>query len=131
LVKSLVFGSQLKLDSSKTNLVMVILALITVEGFASIVLGPISEEVFIRGFLYGYLRSRIGVGFGLLVQAIIFSVLHLDFSFSVSIWGLVFEGIVLGVLWGMLYEVSGSLYPSILCHSTTNYILIISELLQG
>jgi len=130
-IKSLVWGLQLSLDSSKINVLRSILALITLQGFASIVLGPFSEEVFIRGFLYGYMRSRIGVGFGLLVQAVIFAVLHLDLSFSVSSFGLVFEGIVVGFLLGILYEVSASLYPSILCHSTGNYILFVTELLKA
>jgi len=82
------------------------------------VLAPVSEEILDRGFLYAYLRPRIGVTLGLLLQAAICGVCHwtkLDQYPTMFVMALVF---------GLLYELSGSLYPSIICHSLYNMTVV-------
>lgn len=88
------------------------------------ILTPVSEEVLFRGFLYAYLRPRIGVLSSLLLQAAICAALHLyrlDQLGRLDQFGVI---VVMAVVFGLLYEFSGSLYPSIICHSIYNMTVV-------
>jgi membrane protease YdiL (CAAX protease family) len=99
-----------------------ILLPLSIIGFASIVLTPITEEIFMRGFVYGYLRQRTGVISALLIQALIFSLYHYGIDNDVtSLFIIWFIGLILGIL----YEITGSLYPSMVFHGVYNYIALI------
>lgn len=100
-----------------------ILAPLSIRGFGIIILAPISEEVFFRGFLYGYLLKKISMIIRLLVQSIIFASLHLNFT----IFGFL-NYLLLGLLFGILYEKTRSLHTSIICHGFINYFITIFSL---
>ena len=55
----------------------ILIMFLTLNGFGSIVLTPISEEIMFRGFIYSYLRKNLGLIAGIVVQALVFSLLHL------------------------------------------------------
>ncbi|NPV28000.1 MAG: CPBP family intramembrane metalloprotease [Firmicutes bacterium] len=80
------------------------------------VLAPVSEEMYFRGFVYPYLRSRLGVRMALWLSAMFFSVLHLD---VVRFIPLMLGGF--GLAW--LYERTGSLYPSVVAHGVWNGVM--------
>lgn len=85
--------------------------------FAAVVLAPLSEELFNRGMLYGWLRSRFGISAGLWLSGLVFAVMH------ASLFGFIgFLGI--GVLLALLYERTGSLAPCMVAHATHNLISI-------
>lgn len=105
-------------------LTYVILLPISVGGFADIVLTPLWEETMFRGFIYGYLRSKVGIIPGLFLQALIFSISHTGFLFGDSFYQIIYI-MVIGVILGLLYEYSGSIYSSIICHGIITYTLII------
>ncbi|PIQ82305.1 MAG: hypothetical protein COV76_04330 [Candidatus Omnitrophica bacterium CG11_big_fil_rev_8_21_14_0_20_64_10] len=73
------------------------------------VVGPVAEELFFRGLLYGWLRSRIGIFRGLLVSAFFFALLHGQVVAFFPI-------LALGLLLGWVYERSGSLAAPIAVH---------------
>lgn len=73
------------------------------------VVGPITEEMFFRGILYGWLRTRIGIGRALLLSAGLFAALHTDWFAFAPIFGL-------GLLFGWVYERTGSLAAPIAIH---------------
>jgi len=85
------------------------------------ILIPIIEEVLNRGFIYGYLRKRFGVLLGLLIQSIVFVVPHLEVIISDPIPQIIHK-FILGLILGVLYEISGSLYPSMICHAILNFL---------
>jgi membrane protease YdiL (CAAX protease family) len=87
------------------------------------VLTPITEEVVNRGFVYGYLRKKVGVLLGLLIQSIVFTFFHLDYIMNDPIPQIIHK-FILGLILGVLYEVSGSLYPSMICHGTLNFLAV-------
>lgn len=87
------------------------------------VLSPIGQEVYFRGFVYGYLRGILGKKLGLIAQALVFSFFHVDFILLASI-GLFFQRFLIGILLGLIYEASDSLYPSIVCHVIVNFLYI-------
>ena len=108
------------------------LPLLSADGFIIVILGPISEEIYIRGFLYGYLKPKLGLKFGLLIQALVFAFLHFSAAVPIPTFSPVraFEGFVVGLLCGVLYETSDSLYPSMISHSTVNYLSLMFQISQ-
>jgi membrane protease YdiL (CAAX protease family) len=109
----------LKKSYSYINLILMPLS---ISGFASIVLTPVGEEIMVRGFMYGHFRKKLGVAIGLILQAMVFALLHISPSIK-SI-----QAFIIGVILGLLYEKTGSIYSSMICHGAINYIAIISML---
>jgi membrane protease YdiL (CAAX protease family) len=79
---------------------------------------PFVEEVLFRGILYTWLRRRWGVAVSSVVSGICFSLLH-------GIVWLIPAIAVLGVLLAVIYEKSGSIWPSIVTHATFNTVTVI------
>jgi len=97
-----------------------ILIPLSIQGVASIVLSPIGEEILDRGLYYGYLRQKVGVPLAIAAQALISSALHL--SFTADDAGTLFVSrAIAALLFGVLYESTGSLYTSMICHAVINY----------
>jgi membrane protease YdiL (CAAX protease family) len=80
-------------------------------------LGPIIEEIFFRGFLYSALRKHFGVLSGVLVSAVLFSMLHTNIASFIPI-------MILGALMAFLYETTGSLIAPIVVHIFHNSIIV-------
>ena len=79
-------------------------------------IGPIVEEVFFRGFLYGALRKSFGISRAILFSAIFFSLLHTNVLGFIPI-------VALGMFLAYLREKTGSLVPSITVHIIHNTAL--------
>ena len=99
----------------KDNPILVALALIAVG-----VAAPIAEEAFFRGFLIGGLRDRVGNVGALLISAAIFTLPHLPVSIYPAIFGL-------GLLLGLLFLQTGSLWPGVLMHAAFNTIGFVAQ----
>ncbi len=82
------------------------------------VIAPIAEELFFRGMLYPVLRRRWGVGVAVVVNALVFAVIHV---IPILIPGLFFVGLILA--W--VRERSGSVLPTILMHMIQNGVVMI------
>ena len=87
-------------------------------GILIVVLAPISEEIFFRGFFFGALRTRLTLWPAAAISATVFGLLHLS-SGDLSV---VPPLIVLGLLLAWLYEYNGSLGPPIMLHMINNAI---------
>jgi uncharacterized protein len=106
--------------------------LLTIDGFGSLVLTPVSEEIMCRGFIYGYLRSRFGFLVGLAVQSLFFTLLHTGISHGTyGVVILTINWFIAGLILGLLYERTGSLLPPIICHSVINYFAFVFEFVRG
>ena len=75
--------------------------------------GPVAEEIFFRGLFYGWLRNRIGIRRALLFTAFLFACLHTDLASFVPIFAL-------GLLFGWVYEKTGSLAAPVAIHILHN-----------
>jgi membrane protease YdiL (CAAX protease family) len=93
-----------KIPDRSLSIINIILAPITIRGFASIV------------------RKKIGIISGIAMQAIIFSFMHIKFSEDITF--VLIDAFLIGIILGVLYEKTGSIYPSIFCHSAINYLSI-------
>lgn len=84
-------------------------------GVSVIVLAPLAEEAFFRGFLFRGLRRWLRPGWAIVLSAAIFGVAHLIPLIMLPIFGL-------GILLASIVEARGSLFPSIFAHATFNAI---------
>ena len=92
------------------------LALI-LAGVLFIFVAPVAEEFFFRGFFYGSLRTRMGWVWAALVCGVVFGVIHAATG-PEAIPVL----IVLGAIFCVVREKTGSLYPVIAMHAVNNTI---------
>ena len=88
-------------------------------GLLVIVVAPVAEEFFFRGFFYKALRTSIPVLPAALIDGLIFGGIH--YTGPQSLVMLPILG-VLGFMFCLVYERTGSLYPVIALHALQNTI---------
>jgi membrane protease YdiL (CAAX protease family) len=100
------------------------------HGFLTLAFAPVCEEVLFRGFFYTYLRNRLGFVVGIATQAVVFGLVHSpEILFGIVAWGAIAQGIAAGLILGILYEITGSVISSAVCHSVLNYYAFIFRVL--
>lgn len=82
-----------------------------------VVVAPIAEEFFFRGFFYRALRTSLPVWAAALIDGLLFGVIH--FTSGIEAVPVL---IVLGVVFCLVFERTGSLYPVIALHAFNNMI---------
>jgi uncharacterized protein len=82
-----------------------------------IVVAPIAEEFFFRGFFYRALRTSLPIWAAVLIDGLLFGSIH--FTSGVEA---VPPLIVIGIVFCLLFEVTGSLYPPIALHAVNNML---------
>jgi CAAX protease family protein len=90
-------------------------------GFMVICVAPFAEEFFFRGFFFRALRSRWPVLGAALIDGLLFGVIHYDFSGADALLILPPLGI-LGFIFCLVYERTGSIWPTIAMHAFNNAI---------
>lgn len=86
-------------------------------GIAVIGIAPVAEEFFFRGFVFGALRSRYAIVPAALLAGGLFGIIHAPTGIEA-----VPPLIVLGVVFCLVYELSGSLFPAIALHGVNNML---------
>lgn len=84
----------------------------------AVLVAPIAEETFFRGFILGGIGKRFGYGWGVVVSALLFSLAHMQPGALLPIF-------ILGLLLAWLYIKTGSIWPCILTHFAYNSIAVI------
>lgn len=88
---------------------------------ALVVLTPVVEEILIRGFLYGGLRSRMPKLSAALVASVIFGIAHLQLgSNAPPLWVAAIDTFILSLFLIWLREKTGNLWAGIAVHSLKN-----------
>jgi membrane protease YdiL (CAAX protease family) len=95
----------------------------------AVTIGPIaavSEEILFRGLLYRWFRERMGIAMAALLSAAIFAIAHFYFLSPGDFAGLITTlGVfVFGLVAALLYQISSSLWPSILFHAFNNVAVV-------
>lgn len=83
--------------------------------FQICVLAPLTEEIIMRGFLLQGLSVKYGKGIALLVSAFLFAFLHFNMVQTLSAF-------ICGIILGLLYLHTGSLFCCLLTHAGYNLI---------
>jgi membrane protease YdiL (CAAX protease family) len=78
-----------------------------------VVIGPVVEEIFFRGFVFAGLRQRYGWQRAALVSSAIFALFHMTPTAVIPIF-------LLGYIFCYLYQQSDSIWPPTLMHVLTN-----------
>lgn len=120
--ESIAIGQKLDIPLYFYNFSKILSFTLSIDGFITHLYGPISEEIFFRGFLFGYAERRLGLIPGLLLQALMFGFLHFAISPAPAV-SVLFHGSLVGLSCGILYKLSDSLYPAIVFHCTLNFFL--------
>lgn len=81
----------------------------------AVVLGPLSEEIFFRGFFYPPLRARYGVHIAVLISSGIFALVHLNPLWIPSV-------LIASIVLTYLFEFTGSLVGPIAAHSIASFM---------
>jgi membrane protease YdiL (CAAX protease family) len=87
-------------------------------GVATVLVAPLAEETFFRGFMFGGLR-RFGFFWAALVSGLLFSAVHLNPG------GLIPLALV-GMLFAWAYTRTGSLWTPIYAHLTFNLVSFVA-----
>ena len=95
---------------------------LTYSSLFAAVVGPIIEELFFRGFMYGALKKYIGIPWSMVLTAAIFAALHTQIVGFLPI-------LALGLLLAYLYEKTGTLVASITVHTIHNLGMVFLVLL--
>lgn len=74
---------------------------------------PFAEELFFRGLVFGWLRTRMGLWPAAIISGLGFSVLH-------GVWWLIPALALLGVILALVYERSGSVWAATVTHGLFN-----------
>jgi membrane protease YdiL (CAAX protease family) len=90
-------------------------------GFMVVCVAPVAEEFFFRGFFYRALRSRWSVLGAAAIDGLLFGVIHYDFTGADAL--LILPPLaILGFIFCLVYERTGSIYPTIAMHALNNAI---------
>lgn len=88
-----------------------------------LVVAPVAEEVFFRGFVYRALRNRFSTAAAAGIVGVVFGSIHYSGPDTLTLLPVL---ALLGATFCLLYEWSGSLYPAIALHAfnnTTAYVV--------
>ena len=78
---------------------------------------PIAEEFLFRGVLFRWLRDGWGLYPGLVGSALVFAAVHILLGTSGAL-----QIFLIGLALAYLYDITGSLWPSMVCHGVNNGI---------
>jgi membrane protease YdiL (CAAX protease family) len=92
--------------------------------FTGGLIAPIAEEVFFRGFVFAGLYQQLGLRRALVLNAILFALVHI----LPTSWPPIF---LLGVLFAVLYAQTQSIWPAVLVHGAINSISFLALYLAG
>ena len=88
-------------------------------GVVVIVVAPVAEEFFFRGFFYRALRSRLGVVAAAAIDGLVFGLIHFTGSDTLELLPIL---AVLGFIFCLVYERTRTLYTVIGLHALNNSV---------
>lgn len=95
------------IDSSDTTVILTFLS--------TVLISPITEEIFFRGILYNKLKNNLNVLLATFIQAIIFGLVHGNILHIIY-------ATILGVIFSFIYDFFNSILAPILMHITLNFL---------
>jgi len=85
---------------------------------AAVIIAPVVEEIFFRGFLFAGLKKRFSWPTAMFISSGLFALLHLRLLAVPPIF-------ILGLVFAYLYQRSGSIWPAIIIHALVNSLAVI------
>ena len=99
--------------------------------FTVALLGPLTEEVYFRGLMLGWLERHWGLAWSVALSALMFGALHLKWLIPGGVSGMVAsaELVAMGVLLALVAARTGSLWASFITHATNNLCAALAAVL--
>ncbi|MBA2792746.1 MAG: CPBP family intramembrane metalloprotease [Thermoleophilaceae bacterium] len=94
---------------------------LVIAGVMVMVVAPVAEEIFFRGFFYRALRSRFSIFAAAALDGLVFGVIHYNFEGAEALL-LLPPLALLGFIFCLVYEKTGSLFPVIGMHAFNNAV---------
>jgi uncharacterized protein len=96
-------------------------------------LAALCEEILFRGLLFQWLRQRWPFGPAALISGVIFALIHpyLYVESPALFIAFLFDLVAISVILAFLFEISKSLWPSIVAHASNNLLLIAVQAYLG
>ncbi len=89
----------------------------------AVMISPLIEELFFRGFLLGFLKNYTSTGLAIVLSGGVFAFAHANLGSALQLW-------ILGIVLGVAYEHAGSLLLPIGIHACWNLLTALSLLLE-
>lgn len=93
-------------------------------GLAVIVVAPVTEELFFRGFFYRALRTRMRVVWAVLIDSVVFASIHVQYLGTPLVLLVI---VFFAVVACLVYEKTGSIFACIAIHATFNTVASLSS----
>ena len=108
-------------ENSKTEAMQQNVTFMTVliAFISAAIISPIYEEIFYRGFIYRWLRTRVGFMGALLLSSTIFTIIHIPTYNTMPV------NFFSGILFALAYDRTNSIWPSVIIHGLTNGIMVL------
>lgn len=87
------------------------------------ILAPLTEEVYFRGIVLGWMRRHWGMAWAVALSSLVFGVMHLKWLTPGGTGGMVAtaELVAMGVLLALVAVRTGSLWASVITHAVNNF----------
>ncbi len=86
---------------------------------ANVFWSPIVEESMYRGIIYSPYRKKFGPKIAILITSLLSSFIHFEITFA---------AVLIGFLWGILYEKTESIVSPVVAHSIHNLLWFLTEI---
>lgn len=112
-------------ENSKTEAMQQDISFITllIAIVSASVISPIYEEIFYRGFLFRWFRTRLGFIGAVFFSSFIFSIVHIP---TYNVMPVAFFS---GIIFAIAYEKTNSIWPSVLIHGLSNGIMVLLSMM--
>lgn len=97
--------------------------LIALTGLLAVIVAPLTEEIFYRGFLVGGIARHWGVPVALVASSVLFAAVHIDV-------GSLIPFALIGVIFALVYLRSGNLFSAVLAHFLFNVIAFVATVVD-
>jgi uncharacterized protein len=91
--------------------------------FSIVILAPLAEEIFFRGFVFNGLRARMDWWWAAVISAALFAGAHLDPLFLLPAF-------LMGFMFAFLYQKTNSIWPGMIAHFLVNSLAMIITLVS-
>ena len=97
-------------------------AVLPLTAVATVIMAPVAEEIFFRGFVFAGMLRPFGPAGAMLTSGLLFGLFHVT---GIDTIGLVLPFGAIGILFAWLYYRTGSVWPSIVTHLIFNLVSFI------
>lgn len=83
------------------------------------IISPLYEEIFYRGFIYRWIRTRLSMRWAILLSSLIFTMVHIPTYNAMPV------NFLCGVVFAWAYERTNSIWPAVIVHGLVNGIAVV------